>query len=192
MNRVVITAAAAALLLGAAGGFATGSNKVMADTSGVMNPMIDGQAMLAGATIYGNVAKSPEHARFAAALDQAGLKAALNGAGDYTVFAPTDRAFAELPASRKAATGYLVVKGRWDSQALLARINEDGGRTRLTTLNGHRIVAMMNGPTNIALMDETGATANIAIYDIYQSNGVMQVIDRVLVPGKGGNQVAGL
>jgi uncharacterized surface protein with fasciclin (FAS1) repeats len=78
--------------------------------------------------------------------------------------------------------GYLVVKGKLDSQTLLKLINENGGQANLTTIEGGKLVAQMNGPTNIVLIDEKGQTANIAIYDIYQANGVMQVIDKVVTP----------
>ncbi len=114
------------------------------------------------------------------------------------VFAPTDAAYAALGkdkvgAMMKAApknAGYLVVKGRYDSTTLLKLINENEGSYRMKTLEGGTIVASMNGPTNIALMDEKGNVADIAIYDINQKNGVVQVIDRVLAPGENSRQMA--
>jgi uncharacterized surface protein with fasciclin (FAS1) repeats len=77
---------------------------------------------------------------------------------------------------------YHLVRGKLDSKTLLALIGEAGGRAKLDTIGGGWLVASMNGPTNIQLMDENGQTANIAIYDIYSRNGVMQVIDHVLKP----------
>jgi uncharacterized surface protein with fasciclin (FAS1) repeats len=82
------------------------------------------------------------------------------------------------------------VKGRYDSTRLLQLINEQGGRVKLRTLEGGTIVASLNGPTNIVLMDENGTMADIAIYDIQQKNGITQVIDHVLMPGKDARQVA--
>jgi len=89
---------------------------------------------------------------------------------------PGNRAAAEKSAS------YLVVKGRYDSQTLLKLIGENGGQAKLVTLEGGSLIAMLNGPTNIALMDQKGSVADISIYDIYQSNGVIQVIDKVVSP----------
>ena len=77
---------------------------------------------------------------------------------------------------------YEIVPGKLDSKTLLTMIGEAGGRARLKTLEGGTLVASLNGPTNIALMDENGHTANISIYDIYDRNGVIQVIDHVLKP----------
>jgi uncharacterized surface protein with fasciclin (FAS1) repeats len=128
-----------------------------------------------------------------AELRAAGLADTLKGKGPYTVFAPTNEAYAALPhgtvasllqnrAAAAKSVGYLVVKGRYDSQALLKLINENGGEAKLVTLEGGSLVATLNGPTNIALMDQKGNVADIAIYDIYQSNGVIQVIDKVVSP----------
>lgn len=151
--------------------------------------------MLPGETILQNASKSPMHAAFVSEMKTAGLSATLDGAGTYTVFAPTDAAYAALGRSRAAAMSarnarYLIVKGRYDSTRLLELINEQGGRVKLHTLEGGTLVASLNGPTNILLMDENGNMADIAIYDIHQKNGVMQVIDRVLTPGKDARQVA--
>ena len=164
----------------------------------VSNPMIAGVAMLPGESILANASRSPEHATFVSEMKTAGLSDRLDGRGEYTVFAPTDMAYAalgkdkteEMVKSVRKSARYLVVKGRYDSTRLLQLINEQGGRAKLRTLEGGMIVASMNGPTNILLMDENGTMADIAIYDIQQKNGVTQVIDRVLMPGKDARQVA--
>ena len=164
----------------------------------VSNPMIAGVAMLPGESILANASRSPEHATFVSEVKTAGLSDRLDGRGEYTVFAPTDMAYAalgkdkteEMVKSVRKSARYLVVKGRYDSTRLLQLINEQGGRAKLRTLEGGMIVASMNGPTNILLMDENGTMADIAIYDIQQRNGVTQVIDRVLSPGKDPRQVA--
>ena len=78
---------------------------------------------------------------------------------------------------------YLIVPGKYDSQALLRLINEAGGDARLRTAEGGTLAARMNGPTNIVVMDEHGNTADIAIYDVRDKNGIVHVVDRVLEPG---------
>ena len=190
MQHLAIAAVATVLFIGAgAGAVTTIGTRPDAQSDAqddVLNPMVAGQAMLAGDTIFDNAAKSPEHTVFLAEMKQAGLAQTLKGKGPFTVFAPTDAAYAALPpAARGAATksaGYLVVRGRFDSQTLLKLINENEGTAKLKTLEGGTITATMNGPTNIVLMDEKGDVADIAIYDIYQSNGVIQVIDKVVSP----------
>jgi uncharacterized surface protein with fasciclin (FAS1) repeats len=184
MHHLAIKAVAAALLVGAGTGAVTriGSNSDGDIPRDVMNPMIGGQAILTGATIYENVGKSPEHTALLAALNRDGLVETLNGTSAYTVFAPTNAAYAALPRDASAEARYLVVPGRYDSQTLLGLINAKGGEVKLKTLDGCTITAMLNGPTNIALVDERGHVADISIYDIYQRNGVVQVIDRVLLP----------
>jgi uncharacterized surface protein with fasciclin (FAS1) repeats len=183
MHHLAIKAVAAALLVGAGTGAVTriGSNRDGDIPRDVMNPMIGGQAMLTGATIYDNVSKSPEHTALLAALNREGLVETLNGISTYTVFAPTNAAYAALPRDASADARYLLVPGRYDSQTLLGLINAKGGEVKLKTLDGGTITAMLNGPTNIALVDERGHVANISIYDVYQRNGVVQVIDRVLL-----------
>jgi len=153
---------------------------------GVMNPAIGGQAMLSTRDIVDNMAASPEHTQLGAALKDAGLTETLKGKGPYTVFAPTDEAFAHAgikTASRgqlAKTVDYLVVKGRLDSQALLKLINENGGTAKLQTLEGGTLVASMNGPTNIVLVDEKGHQVAITTYDVYDANGVTHVIDQVV------------
>ncbi|MBN9547007.1 MAG: fasciclin domain-containing protein [Alphaproteobacteria bacterium] len=163
-----------------------------------MNPMIGGQAMLPNRNLLENLAASPEHTVLTAALRDAGLADALKGDGQFTLFAPTNMALSTLPAramgENKARLarmmGYLVVLGKYDSRALLKAIGEGGGQAKLRTVEGGVLVARMNGPTNVVLMDEKGATADIAIYDVYDKNGVTHVIDRMLEPGVAARQVA--
>jgi uncharacterized surface protein with fasciclin (FAS1) repeats len=85
---------------------------------------------------------------------------------------------------------YLIVPGAYDSTTLLRMINEKGGDVRLRTAEGGVLIARMNGPTNILLMDENGNMADIAIYDIHDQNGVIQVIDKVLAPTSPAHRVA--
>lgn len=194
MQHLAIKAAAAAILVGAGTGAMKPSDRLDIPRD-ALNPMIGGQAMLTDDNIYNNTSKSPEHTQLAAVIRAGGLEGMLKGKGPYTVFAPTDAAFAALPKDEQAAFGnsaakdklaeevrYLVVPGRLDSQALLKRINDSGGEAKLKTVEGGTLTAMLNGPTNIALMDERGDVADISIYDVYQSNGVIQVVDHALMP----------
>jgi uncharacterized surface protein with fasciclin (FAS1) repeats len=198
MHHLAISAVATALALGAGAGAVTigGSDSApQAAQSDMLNPTVGGQAMIADASILANAERSPMHTAFISEVKQAGFAGALNGKGEYTVFAPTDQAYASAakPKDKNAAirdVGYLIVKGRYDSQALLKAIGENDGQARLHTLEGGTIVASLNGPTNISLMDEKGNVADIAIYDIHQSNGVMQIVDRVLQPGDNTRQLA--
>ena len=192
MKQIAIAAAAGALMIG--GAFATQSApKDQADIE-VSNPLVGGEAMLSDRGLMENISHSPDNTKFAAALERSGVAKALTPGGTFTVFAPTNAVFTGVPADKAAlarAMSYLVVRGRYDSQALLRDINQQGGQLHLKTLEGGVITAQMNGPTNILLMDEKGGSADIAVYDVYQKNGVLQVIDRMLQPGPA-SQVAGL
>ena len=128
-------------------------------------------------------------------MNQSGVSDALKSDGQFTVFAPTNAALSALVQGRDKAQlarlmGYLVVPGKYDSQTLLKVIGEGGGQAKLRTVEGGVLVARMNGPTNVILMDERGNTADIAIYDVYDKNGVMHVVDRMLEPGASVRQVA--
>ena len=208
MKRMMVAgfAGAAAMMIGGALGAVSNqsyssfeqSSPVVDSNGGVMNPMIGGQAMLPGRNLLENIAASPEHTTLAAALRDSGLTDALKGGGQFTVFAPTNMVLSTLPARAMGEDkaqlarmmSYLVVPGKYDSRALLKAIGEGGGQAKLRTVEGGVLVARMNGPTNVLLMDEKGATADIAIYDVYNKNGVMHVIDHVLEPGMAARQVA--
>jgi len=204
MKRMMIAgfAAGAAMMIGAALGAVsdrTVEPKPLVDAAGgVMNPMIAGQAMLPNRSLLENISASPEHTIFTAAVKESGIADALKSNGQFTVFAPTNAALATLPARNLEQNkselarmmGYLVVPGRYDSAALLKAIGEGGGQAKLRTMEGGVLVARMNGPTNLILMDEKGDTADIAIYDVYDKNGVMHVVDHMLQPGTVARQVA--
>jgi len=123
------------------------------------------------------------------------VASALKAHGQFTVFAPTNDAMAAAGNQPKSTLArrmsYLIVPGKYDSQALLKVIEEAGGEARLRTAEGGTLVARMNGPTNIAIMDEKGNMADIAIYDVRDRNGIIHVVDHVLEPGGGSaHQVA--
>ena len=187
MNRVAIAATATALLIGAGAALATTSEAPQPDPGAeIMNPMIAGQAMLASRDIADNIAKSPAHTAFVRGLKESGVDGLLKGKGPFTVFAPTNDAFAAAKETDKSdltkLLDYHIVRGLLDSKTLLRLIGEGGGQAKLKTVEGGTLVAMMNGPTNIVLMDAKGRFADITTYDVYQSNGVLQVIDKVVRP----------
>lgn len=159
------------------------------------NPMVGGMAMMASKTIVANAMNSPRHTTLVAAVQAAGLVDTLMGQGPFTVFAPTNDAFEDLPAGTvdmllmpankmklaKVLT-YHVVAGKVTSKDLMTWIKKGHGKAVLNTVGGGKLWAMMNGPTNIVIEDEMGGVANISTYDVMQSNGVIHVIDRVLMP----------
>jgi len=155
----------------------------------IMNPMIGGQAMLPDRDIMDNISASPMHSSLAAALKDSGVAEALKANGQFTVFAPTNAAFTAAGTQPKSGMGrrmsYLIVPGRYDSQALLKAINESGGEARLRTAEGGTLLVRMNGSTNIMVMDERGNMADIAIYDVRDKNGIVHVVDHMLEPGGG-------
>ncbi len=187
MTHFTRTTFAALLLLGSAGAAYASMN--------AMNPMVGGQAMMASQDIVDNAVNSADHTTLVAAVKAAGLVATLKGKGPFTVFAPTNEAFAALPAGTVATLlrpenkatltsvlTYHVVAGRMDFAAISHAIKAGNGSAALTTVEGGTLTAMMNGPRNIVLKDEKGNTAEISTYDVYQSNGVIQVVDKVLMP----------
>jgi uncharacterized surface protein with fasciclin (FAS1) repeats len=163
--------------------------------NGQNNPMVGGMAMSTMKDIVDNAVNSKKHTTLVTAVKAAGLVETLKMKGPFTVFAPTNDAFENLPAGTvdnllmpenkamltKVLT-YHVVPGRWDSKSIREAIKKGGGTAKLHTASGGWLWAWMNGPTNIELKDEKGTTACISTYDVYQSNGVIHVIDAVLMP----------
>ncbi len=137
---------------------------------------------------------SPEHSTLVAAVTAAGLADTLSGAGPFTVFAPTNAAFARLPAGTvdtllqpanratlQAVLTYHVVAGRLTAAELVQRIRAGGGSARLTTVQGGALTARMEG-SNVVLVDGRGGTARVTQADLVQSNGVIHVTDAVSLP----------
>jgi uncharacterized surface protein with fasciclin (FAS1) repeats len=198
--RPSATALAVAVLLGSAGSAFAAEKMDKADKMDkpammMSNPMVGGHAMLATKDIVSNAVNSDDNKTLVAAVKAAGLVAALQGPGPLTVFAPTDEAFSALPAGTvdtlvkpenkvtltKILT-YHVVSGKYDFKALAEAIEDGKGKAALKTLQGETLLAQMNGPRNITITDSKGNVAQINTYDVYQSNGVIQVIDKVLMP----------
>lgn len=159
------------------------------------NPTVGGAPMMMQKNIVENALNSPDHTTLVAAVKAAGLADTLAGKGPFTVFAPTNDAFENLPEGTvdtlflpqnkgtltKVLT-YHVVPGRMDMKELAAAIKKGGGSTKLQTVAGDWLSFMWNGPSNIVVKDAKGGVASISTYDVYQSNGVIHVINRVLMP----------
>jgi len=157
--------------------------------------MVGGQAMYPTKDIIDNAVNSADHTTLVAAVKAAGLVDALKGAGPFTVFAPTNEAFAKLPSGTvdtllkpenhdmlvKILT-YHVVAGRLSTATLKKQIRAGHGTAALKTVSGGTLWFMMNGDDNITIKDEKGDVANLTIANVNQSNGVIQVIDTVLLP----------
>lgn len=159
------------------------------------NPMVGGAAMFKAKNIVENAANSADHTTLVAAVKSAGLVETLASKGPFTVFAPVNDAFENLPAGtvemllkpeNKATLTkiltYHVVAGKVTAKDVMKLIKAGGGKAVIKTVSGGTLTAMMNGPMNVVLMDEKGNRANIVTYDVNQSNGVIHVIDRVLLP----------
>jgi uncharacterized surface protein with fasciclin (FAS1) repeats len=158
------------------------------------NPMVGGAAMYANKNIIENAVNSADHETLVAAVVAAGLAETLQGDGPFTVFAPTDDAFATLPEgtvetllrpeNKDTLVQILschVVSADAMSNAIRGMIDDDGGAHPVPTLGGCTLTARYQGDT-IMLEDENGTLAVVTIADVDQSNGVIHVIDRVLLP----------
>jgi uncharacterized surface protein with fasciclin (FAS1) repeats len=156
--------------------------------------MVGGAPMYPDKDIVDNAVNSRDHTTLVAAVKAAGLVDTLKGAGPYTVFAPTNTAFAALPAgtvdtllkpANKATLTqvltYHVVPGRIDAAALAQQIRAGGGKAMLKTASGGTRTASMRG-NDVVIMDAKGNAAVVTTADVYQSNGVIHVIDKVLLP----------
>ncbi|MGI4757926.1 MAG: fasciclin domain-containing protein, partial [Janthinobacterium lividum] len=158
------------------------------------DPDVGGAPMYSSKTIVENAIASPIHKTLVAAVKAAGLVDTLNSAGPFTVFAPTDDAFAKLPAGtvdtlvmpeNKATLTkiltYHVVPGKISSKELAKMIKKGGGMAKLKTVEGGTLTAKMDGST-ITLTDEKGGVSTITTADVFQKNGVIHVVDTVLMP----------
>jgi uncharacterized surface protein with fasciclin (FAS1) repeats len=155
---------------------------------------VGGVMMYPTKNIIQNAMNSNDHTTLVAAVKAAGLVETLEGPGPYTVFAPTNEAFAMLPSGTvdnllkpenksmlSAILTYHVISGKWDSKALAEKIKEGSGTAQIKTVQGGMIWVMMKGG-KMMIRDEKGNMATVSIKDVYQSNGVIFVIDRVLMP----------
>jgi uncharacterized surface protein with fasciclin (FAS1) repeats len=158
------------------------------------DPEVGGAAMFPTKNIVENAVNSKDHTTLVAAVKAAGLVDTLEGPGPFTVFAPTNEAFAKLPAGTvdtllkpenkdqlvKILT-YHVVAGKVSSKELVKLIKGGGGKAMLKTVAGGTLTASLQGG-KVVLTDEKGGTATVTIADVYQSNGIIHVVDAVLLP----------
>ncbi len=156
--------------------------------------MVGGAAMYPSKNIVENAVNSKDHTTLVAAVKAAGLVETLQSAGPFTVFAPTNAAFKMLPAgtvdnllkpeSKAALTGvltYHVVSGKYTSKDLAKLIKKGNGTATVKTVAGGNLMIMMKGK-KIAIKDESGGVAYVTIKDVNQSNGVIHVVNHVLLP----------
>jgi uncharacterized surface protein with fasciclin (FAS1) repeats len=158
------------------------------------DPMVGGAAMYSTKNIVENAINSKDHTTLVAAVKAAGLVDTLEGTGPFTVFAPTNEAFDKLPAGTvdtllkpenkamltKVLT-YHVVAGKVTSKDLKKMIKDGGGKAEIKTVEGGTITATAQDG-KIVLTDEKGGMSTVTIADVYQSNGVIHVVDTVLMP----------
>jgi uncharacterized surface protein with fasciclin (FAS1) repeats len=158
------------------------------------DPMVGGAAMYDSKDIVDNAVNSKDHTTLVAAVKAAGLVDTLKSAGPFTVFAPTNEAFAALPAGTvetllkpenkdtltKILT-YHVVAGSLDTKALDAQIKAGGGSATLKTVEGGSLTVKGHGK-KLTVTDEKGNTAAVTIANVYQKNGVIMVVNKVLMP----------
>lgn len=158
------------------------------------NPMVGGAAMMKNKDIVDNASNSADHTTLVAAVKAAGLVDTLKSKGPFTVFAPTNAAFDKLPAGTvdtllkpenvamlKGILTYHVVAGKHDSKSIMKAIQKGNGKAMFKTVNGGELWASMNG-SSLILTDEKGGTSMVTIADVMQSNGVIHVVDTVLMP----------
>ncbi len=160
-----------------------------------MTVEVGGAPMFPSKNIIQNAVNSKDHTTLVAAVKAAGLVDTLSGPGPFTVFAPTNEAFAKLPAgtvdtllkpeNKDALVGvltYHVVPGRYTTKDIMAMVNKDGGKTMLKTVEGDELTFQAKDGA-LWVRDAKGDAAKITIKNVMQSNGVIQVIDTVLMHG---------
>lgn len=158
------------------------------------NPMVGGAKMYASKNIVENAVNSADHETLVTAVTEAGLVETLSGEGPFTVFAPTDDAFAKLPdgtvetllmdenlATLQGVLTCHVVSGAVMAEAVIGLIEAGGGSAEIDTLGSCTLTAALDGG-NVTITDENGNVATVTIADVKQSNGVIHVIDTVLLP----------
>ena len=159
-----------------------------------MNPMVGGAEMFAEKNIVENAMNSKDHTTLVAAVVAAGLVDTLKSAGPFTVFAPTNDAFAALPAGtvdkllmadmKDTLTKVLtchVIGAKALAADVMSMVKADGGMHKVKTVGGCELTLKLDGD-KVQVMDETGGIATVTIADVMQSNGVIHVIDKVLLP----------
>lgn len=192
---VITLAAMPALAQGMMKNDGTSKDGMSNDAMSGRSVTVGGAPMYSNKNIIQNAVNSKDHTTLVAAVKAAGLVETLEGPGPFTVFAPTNAAFDKLPAgtvdtlvkpeNKKTLTGiltYHVVPGRNSAADIKAMIERGNGKAEWKTVNGETLTGTMDGAALI-LTDEKGGKAKVTIGDVNQSNGVIHVIDTVLLPG---------
>ena len=157
--------------------------------------MVGGAAMYPTKNIVENAVNSKDHTTLVAAVQAADLVDALKSAGPFTVFAPTNAAFEMLPAGTvnnllkpenkatlQTVLKYHVASGKWNAESLVKMIKENNGKATITTLAGGKLYASLDDKGGVWIWDENGGKAMVTIANVNQSNGVIHVVDHVLLP----------
>lgn len=195
-TRGVLAAAAIALAYGVSLAPASAQGSMKSDqTMSEKTKMVGGAAMYPSKTIVENAVNSKDHTTLVAAVKAAGLVDTLSGPGPFTVFAPTNKAFGKLPKgtvetlvkpeNKATLTGiltYHVVPGRLDSRELSREVKAGGGSAKLTTVAGGTLTVTQPTKRRLVITDAKGDAATVTIRDVYQSNGVIHVINTVMLP----------
>ena len=155
---------------------------------------VGGAPMYSTKNIIENAVNSKDHTTLVAAVKAAGLVETLQSAGPFTVFSPTNEAFAKLPkgtveslvkpenkATLTKILTYHVVAGKWDAKAIAQLIKDGNGTAEIKTVSGGILKATMKG-SKLMLTDEKGGVSTVTIKNVYQSNGVIHVVDTVVLP----------
>jgi len=182
--------------LALAAGLSFGAVVVAAPVMAAMTVMVGGAPMYPTKNIVENAVNSKDHTTLVAAVKAAGLVDTLEGPGPFTVFAPTNEAFAKLPKGTvdtllkpenkdklTAVLTYHVVAGHLTAQDLADKVDQMGGKAMLTTVQGEPLTIARSGRSHLTVTDAKGDVATITIADVLQSNGVIHVINKVLIPG---------
>jgi uncharacterized surface protein with fasciclin (FAS1) repeats len=179
---------------GAVAGLLAGAAYAAPAFAAEMTVEVGGAPMYPSRNIVENAVNSKDHTTLVAAVKAAGLVETLQGKGPFTVFAPTNAAFEKLPAGTvetllkpeskdklvKILT-YHVVAANAMSDAIMKMVKDDGGTHEVTTVSGGKLWIMVDGG-KVKIKDESGSTATVTIADVKQSNGVIHVVDTVLLP----------
>jgi uncharacterized surface protein with fasciclin (FAS1) repeats len=179
-----------------AAGLSLGAVLAAAPVMAAMAVMVGGAPMYPTKNIVENAVNSKDHTTLVAAVKAAGLVDTLASAGPFTVFAPTNEAFAKLPKGTvatllmpenkdklTAVLTYHVVPGHLTAQDLADKVDQGGGKAVLKTVQGKDLTIERHGRSHLTVTDAKGDVAMITIADVLQSNGVIHVIDKVLIPG---------
>ena len=179
-----------------AAGLAFAAPFAAAPVFAAMTVMVGGAPMYPTKNIVENAVNSKDHTTLVAAVKAAGLVQTLEGAGPFTVFAPTNEAFAALPKGTvqtllkpenkgqlTAVLTYHVIPGRYTAEDIESKIDQTGGKLMLKTVQGEPLTFERSGKSHITVTDAKGDVAGITIPDVIQSNGVIHVINKVMIPG---------